>query len=192
MKKFVAVLLAAMLLTMSMGAFAEEAAPAAPAEINWADFEAQITESGWTGEFVTFDEIALQMFMPSVFKAVELTEEEKTEQGYICYFTTEDKSAQIAVNYVDVDGMTLEAYKEYLPTVDATDVEEVIVNGLPAISYTHKVSDTASAATLSFATEMGYIIEFTFAPMEDEGFAAVAVVMMASVQPTAEAETPAA
>ena len=35
---------------------------------------------------------------------------------------------------------------------------------------------------VSMATEMGYILEFAFAPVSDEGLAAVAQIMTASIQ----------
>ena len=68
---------------------------------------------------MTFDEISIKMWMPTVLAAVELTDEDK-EGGYIGYYMTEDESAAIAVVYADVDGMSLEDYKAALADNGAT------------------------------------------------------------------------
>ena len=105
MKKLVALFLTAAMMLCALPAFATE--------INWADLEAQSAETVAKGEFVTFDEISIKMWMPTVLSAVELTDEDQ-EGGYIGYYMTEDESAAISVVYADVDGMSLEDYKAAL------------------------------------------------------------------------------
>lgn len=181
MKKIVSLLLAvAMLALCAVSAFATE--EKAPTEINWADLEAQSAETVAKGEFVSFEEIAVQMWVPTVLPAVELTDED-LEEGYIAYFMTEDESAAVSVVYVDVDGMTLEEYKEQLVDAGATDIEDVIINGIPAVSYALEESDTACTA---FTTEAGYILEVAGSPKSDEGFASILMFMMASIQSVEE------
>lgn len=116
----------------------------------------------------------------SGLNAVELTDEDK-ESGYIAYFMPEDESAALAVMYVDANGMTLEEYKALLPDAGATEIEDVIVNGMPAITYVLEENDTVC---ISFATEAGYIFEVSGAPKSDEGFSAVLAFVMASLQET--------
>ena len=48
------------------------------------------------------------------------------------------------------------------------------------MTYTLAESDSAH---VSIATDTGYIVEFNFAPISDEGFAAIAAIMTASIQP---------
>ena len=62
----------------------------------------------------------------------------------------------------------------------ATEMEDVTINGMSALSYVLEGTDTAC---VSFATEAGYILEFAGAPKSDEGFAAVLAFIMASIQP---------
>ena len=81
--------------------------------------------------------------------------------------------------YADVNGMTLEDYKAQLAEIGATEIEDVIINGLPAVSYALEETDTACVA---FATEAGYIFEVSGSPKSDEGFASVLMFVMASIQ----------
>ena len=189
MKKLYALLLAAgMSCTMAMGipAFAEEAgteaSPAATVEINWEDLEAAALETAPESSWYTFDEIAVQMWVPDVLINLELTEED-VEAGYIGYFQTEDETAAIGIQYVDVDTMTLEEYAEALPDLGATEIESAQINGLPCITYDLEEADTM---VIAFTTEMGYIFEVSFAPKSDEGFAAVAALVAGSIQPYEE------
>ena len=153
-------------------------------ELKWEDFvalnDAADEDIISQGDFVTFDEIACQMWVPNVMKAVELTDED-VEAGYIGYFSTEDEENVAAVMYVDVDGMDLDGYIEYLAGED--DVEEVArmtINGLPAVSYDMPEKDTTCVA---FETEAGYILEFSFAPMSDENYQGIIAFMGGSIQP---------
>ncbi len=147
-------------------------------EINWADLEEQGAETIAQGNFVTFDEIAVKMWIPNALAAVELTDDDKA-QGYIGYYQPEDGSAAIAVMYVDADGMTLDEYKEKLTEAAATEMEDVVINGMEAVSYVLEESDTAC---VSFVTEAGYIFEVSGSPKSDENFAALLSMVMASIQ----------
>ena len=171
MKKIASFILAVTMLVVC-------AASAFATEVNWDKFQEEAAETVAKGDFVSFDEISVKMWVPTVLTAVELSEEEQ-EEGYIAYFMTEDESAAISVMYVDVDGMELEEYKAELEEVGATDIEDVVVNGLPAVTYTLEEDDTACIA---FTTEAGYILEVAAAPVSDEGFAASITMVMASIQ----------
>ena len=82
--------------------------------------------------------------------------------------------------YVDVDGMSLDEYQAYLEgEEDVDEVEAGIINGIPVVTYSMPENDVAC---VSIATERGYILEFSFYPMSDEGFEAVAQIMMVSIQ----------
>ena len=157
-------------------------------EVYWEDIAPSVEEAGWEGEFVAFDEIAIQMFVPSGGKSTELTDEDK-ETGYIAYYMTDDETSAVSVMYVDVQGMDLAQYQEYLEgESDVAEIDPGIINGIEVLTYTIPEKDTAC---VSIATQAGYILEFSFTPMSDEGFASVAQIMMASIQEEvpAEAET---
>lgn len=177
----------ALLLSMAMmlcvgAAFATEAdgttEQTGTIEINWADLEEQGAAIIAQGEFVNFDEIAVKMWMPNVLTAVELTDDFKA-QGCIGNYQTADGSTAIAVVYLDAGGMTLDEYKERLTGVGATEIEDVVINGMEAVSY---VLEETDVACVSFATDAGYIFEVSGAPQSDESFAALLSIVMASIQ----------
>lgn len=195
MKKRYLALIMAGVMTFGTGytAFAEEqteisteaGAEAAANELNWEDVAEAVEEAGWEGDFVSFDEIAVKMYVPDALQMTELTDEDR-ESGYIAYFMTEDESAAASVMYVDAGGMELEEYQTYLEgEADVDEVEAGILNGVPVLTYTMPENDTAC---VSLATEAGYILEFAFSPISDEGFESVAQIMMASIQPDEQAE----
>ena len=181
MKKLFALILAAlMVLGCAAVASAEQEQTL---ELNWEDFVGEIEASeeakaALSGDFVTMEEIALKIYIPAAFEQAELTDEDR-EAGYIAYFTMgEDKG--IGIQYVDADGMSLEEYAQRL-TEDGIECTNAVVNGLPALAYSF-TEDDRETAVLAFSTEKGYILEISFVPANDKGFAAVATVVMASVQ----------
>lgn len=184
MKKIAAIVLAVLLNAMCAFAGAEAATDAVP-QINWSDYEAQVQQAGWEGQFVAFAEIAVQMYVPSVLAAVELTDEDRAG-GYIAYFQTAENTGRVGVQYIDANGLTSDEYKAMLEVTEGvTEVGGGIINGLEVITYSIPESDTAVVA---MTTEAGYVLEISFAPISDEGFAAVAQIMMASIQEKVIAE----
>ena len=174
MKKFLCALL--MLCLLVPAALAEENA------LNWETVVPILEAGNVTGEFYTFDEIAVKIWLPEGMLPVELTEEDK-KNGKIGYFMTEDESAQMSVVYVDTDGMSLEEYAQRLSSDgDVTEVEKGTVNGFPCVSYKLPKQDSISVA---FTTEAGYILEVTCAPLSEENAELVWGAVVASIQ-TAE------
>ncbi len=189
LKKLAALVMSASL-CFSLGAVSafaeaaeEETAEAAVNEINWTDeMAAQIEEAGIAGDFVTFDEIAIKMFMPEALVAEELTDEDK-EAGYIGYFSTEDQTAHVSVMYLNAD-MDLAEYEKYLnSSEDVANVETGLINGLEVVTYDMPDSDSTF---VTFGTEQGYLLEIGFNPMSDEGFASTAALITCSIQPETE------
>ena len=167
MKKLLALVLA--LLMLVSVACAEEVS------LSWEN----VAESAASiaGEFKTFEEISVKIWIPDVLKETELSDEDK-ENGFIGYFMTEDQTAAVAVQYVDMSGMTLEDYQANLAeTEGVSGIEAGTVNGLPAVSYEYNGN-----GVVAFTTEMGYILEVSCGPLSDEGFAAVASIVICSIQ----------
>lgn len=174
MKNYVFVVLAVLLLTFS-AVFAQETETVQ--EINWEDVAPALEESGLEGEFCAVSDFGIAMWVPVQLHEVELTEED-VENGYISYLTTDDEDVAVAIVCADGEGMTLEDYMAYLEsTEDVSGVEYGLVNGIEAVSY-----DYDGNMNMAFITDAGYILEFTFGPMSDEGFATVASIMAASIQ----------
>ena len=162
MKKLVVLILA--LCMLCSAAFA--------ADLNWSDVEEAASQIA--GEFKTFDDISVKIWIPDVLKAVDGMEDR------IGYYMTEDQSAAVSVQYLDMNGMTLEEYEAALKEdAEVSEIEAGTVNGLPALSYMLKESDVACVA---FTTQMGYILEIACGPMSDEGFASVVAYIISSIQ----------
>ena len=181
MKKLFALILAVL---MVLGCVAVASAEQAQTlQLNWEEYAAEIEASEeakatLAGDFVTMEEIALKLYIPAAFEQVELTDEDR-EAGYIAYFAMGEDMG-IGIQYVDADGMSLEEYAQRL-TEDGIECTNAVVNGLPALAYSF-TEDDRETAVLAFSTETGYILEISFVPANDKGFAAVATVVMASVQ----------
>ena len=181
MKKLFALILAAL---MVLGCVAVASAEQAQTlQLNWEEYAAEIEASEeakatLAGDFVTMEEIALKLYIPAAFEQVELTDEDR-EAGYIAYFAMGEDMG-IGIQYVDADGMSLEEYAQLL-TEDSIECTNAVVNGLPALAYSFTENDRETSV-LAFSTEKGYILEISFVPANDKGFAAVATVVMASVQ----------
>ena len=175
MKKFLCILMALCLLLSATAALAEEL----PA-LNWEDFEPIMEASGVTGEFVTFDEIAVKIWIPDGMIAGELAQED-IDKGFIGCYMPEDQSASMSVVYVDTDGMTLEQFGENLANLEGvTEIEYGTVNGLPCVTYQIPDQDSVSIA---FTTEAGYILEVTCWPLSEENATLVWGAVTASIQP---------
>jgi len=161
MKKLIAILISLCLMLAAAGAFAETAIT----EMSWETVEPLLETYGLEGNFETFDEVAVQIWIPSSMTRSELTQED-VDKGFIAHFLDEDQTAQILVMYTDADGMTLEEYAKALPDDSVSDIEELVINDLEAISYTVEETDSI---TYAFEIENGYILDVTMAPKSAEG-----------------------
>lgn len=171
MKKIVAMLLALALCLST--AFA--------AEINWADYADAAAQLDPNAKTWTLNAVNCSLWVPEVLQYVELTDED-IEAGYTAYWCTEDGTAALGVQYVDMDGITLEDYAALLVDMGVTDVEENTVNGLPCITYSYTDEDGASSNVVAFTTDAGYVLEFAFTA-GDEGYEVVSALIAASIQP---------
>ena len=172
MKKLLCVLLLLCLLVPA--ALAEETAT-----LNWENVVPVLEAGNVTGQFYTFDEIAVKIWLPDGMEPTELTDEDR-EKGYIGYFMPEDQSAQMAVMYVNTNGASLDEYAQYLSSEsDVAEIEKGTVNNFPCVSYKLPAQDSVCIA---FTTEKGYILELSCAPMSNEGFAATAAIIVSSIQ----------
>ena len=173
MKKILALVLTAMMLVIGGAAIAEEVT-----ELNWADMEPAAAEMGIeTDNFAVYEDIGMMFLVPQVFVQTELTEED-VENGLIDYYMTADETAAIGVYYLDAQGMGLEEFAASLAE-EGIEPDLANINGLGAVVYEDAEEDMVGVV---FATEAGNMVEFVFAPASDEGFAAVAMTVIGSIQ----------
>ncbi len=165
MKKLLALVLALCLLC-GCTALAEN-------EITWEQVEPLLEQGGINGDFYTFSQIAVAVFIPEGMQEMELPNE-----NYIGYFAAEDGSA-VAIMYVNMEGMDLETYASKLPEVGATGVEMGTVNGLPCVTYEVPANNTMNIA---FTTEAGYVLEAVVGPVTDDNSKMGGSVILASIQ----------
>jgi len=172
MKRILCVLL--MLCLLAPAALAAETVA-----LNWEDTVPALAAAEVTGQFYTFEEIAVAIWVPEGLLPVELSDEDRTN-GYIGYFMPEDQSAKMAVMYVDINGMSLEEYAQYLSAQEGvTEVEAGTVNGLPCVSYKIPEQDSVS---VTFTTQAGYALEVTCAPLSVENAELVWGAVVSSIQ----------
>ena len=175
MKKTTAILVALALLLALPCALAEEV----PA-INWEDVEAAASEI--EGSWYTFDDVALQFWVPDIFENLEPTEDDPNEM--IGKFEVSDGSAGIYAQYLEgYDGLTMEDAISNLEANGATEIERCTLNGMDAASFSIPDVD---AVYVVFITQKGNYVQFIFTPVSDEGFASVAQLVTASIMPEEE------
>lgn len=179
MKKFIALFVALVLcLSMATAAFAE----ATVTTINWEDVEAAAAELDPDGQMARVFNLSegqsCIMWVPSVFQACELSDED-FEDGMLAVLLTEDEEACVEVFQMDIGEGTLEDFAAQAEEYGYTDVEPAVVNGIDCLVMVDAENDTA---VLLLVTDAGVAVAFGFTPASDEGFAPVAQMMMASVQ----------
>ncbi len=116
---------------------------------------------------------------------MEVTQEQ-AGQGTYALFSTADGTSSLSIGYAavtDTQGSEvtdLEAMAALYTQAGAVDVEMGEINGLPCISYT---LSEAGVMGVAFLTEKGYQLTFNFAPMHDENYQAVAMLVVSSIMP---------
>ena len=143
-------------------------------EITWDQVVPVLEEAGVTGDFYTFEQIAVAIFIPTGMNPAE----EMPGENYIGYFAAEDGSA-VAVQYVNVEGMDLDTYTAALEGVGATGIERGTVNGLPCVSYEMPANQTMNVA---FTTEAGYVLEVVVGPVTSDVEKLAASAILSSIQ----------
>ena len=148
--------------------------PSVP-ELNWADVEADAKKADANGEFVTFDEINLKMWVPSVLKEQELTDEDIAD-GCYGYFEGEDEESGLTVYYYD--DLTIEEYAEEIAGYEnCTAPEQTLINGYRTFTYKNTEYDTFNVVLAAGKDCM----ESTFWPASDADFYSLITCMSASI-----------
>jgi len=147
---------------------------AAENELSWEQVAPAVEAAGITGEFYTFEEIAVAVFVPTGMVPANLPDE-----NYIGYFVSEDGSSALAILYVNANGMDLETYAAKLPEAGATEIEMGTLNGLPCVTYEMPNNKTLNVA---FVTEQGYVLEAVCGPVENDDAKTGAGLILASIQ----------
>lgn len=163
-------------------------APFAPAteenEYTWEDAQAFVGPQILAeGNFWPINEVDATMWLPGIFSPVELTEEDKAD-GTIAFYTTENRSRFLLLNYSSYDNLTIETFYYYF-LQNGFNVELISVNGIPAILQ-RDTSESGGQIILVFQTRDGKFLQFIFSPSSDE---VIFAPIIASIQPRVEEES---
>ncbi len=167
MKKFLALLVAMLLLTSF-----------AVAESTTITFD-EASIANIEGEWVGYEGIDVDFFMPKTLAETELTDEQ-IDAGIIAIFTTADQSAAVAMNANPANGATIATAFENLKAQEGmAEVALATINGLDAITYTVPAADVAGVVVI--VNEV--VITFTFGPMSNADFVPTAGIILSSIKP---------
>ena len=146
--------------------------------VDWEMVEGELEELGIEGEFVLFEEVGFEMFLPDFLKPAELPANQPAAQTFIGFFLNETGEWYASVQYLETT-IGFDKYREFLESLaGAEDISDFLVNGTPFVFY-----EIPEAATMSLATYTdGGILEFTFCPVDGEEFGMTAELMGASIR----------
>lgn len=174
MKKLFALMLA---LCMLCGccAFAEETTT----EFSWSDVEE--LAASYPGAFMEVGVGNLIMYVPESFYAVEPTDEQK---GAGVFFILEDEAGyRIVGTYQSLGEYDLAGFVAELVKAGATDIAEIAVNDIPCMEYDLETADgTKTGNVVYYSQEDNTVLTFSYAPVDNEAFQPISMVVMASVQ----------
>ena len=135
------------------------------------------------GEWIAMDGLGLMFYLPDIYAAAEVPEE-LAEVGTIGLFTTTDGSGYMNVAYgpaLDVNGnaaASAEDLAAYCTSLGATNVDVIIVNGIPVITSLLPANDMLSYSVL-FGD--GTQCLMSFAPASDANNAVMAALTITSL-----------
>lgn len=179
MKKFLTLALALMML-VCVSACAETAYTYSEYIYDETMFE------GITGEWVAMPDLGLQMFLPDIYEAAEVSEA-MAAIGAFGFYTT-NSSGMLMMTYgpaVNVEGNPAEYAEDiadYFTARGMTNVDVIFVNGLAVVTALD-----ANADALSYCVFFGDGTQcvFTFNPASDPDHAMMAALTATSIMPVA-------
>lgn len=178
MKKILALVLALMLCCAC--AFAEEA------EVYSYAFDPAMAE-GIEGEFIAFEDLGLQVFIPANFGFLEPSEAD-VARGVNYVLAADDGSMSMSITVAgvaDAEGNLItdvEGLAAFYAASGVTEMEIAYFNEMPALYYILYLNEIPYA-NLALATTEGYFISFSIITSGEELPAAIASVMISSIMP---------
>ena len=172
MKKFFAFMLTLALVLSVSGALAES--------VTWEEVGAAAVETyGLEGDFVSLSELGLAIWLPSTLGAAEVSEEDAAAGRYLL-FVDQDQECYLAVDTINVEGMTLD--QAYQNAVDngMTGPEIVNINGLSAVTYADETNNIGCVVLVDTNSNM---IIFSFGPFSEEGADMIFYLICSSIMP---------
>ena len=186
MKKFLAfVMVLCILSSIQVSAFAAKQVKKSneKKEYLWSDVKDAVKESGVSGRFVTFDEVALTFWLPDELK--DVLEKEDKDEGYIGIYLTDDGEGYVDVTYEKSDWDTLEKMRDDYIAAQVDGVELVTINGIDALEYLIKDEENNALYWCeAFLTDAGNLVTVSVYPVtDDENSQYLVFTIVSSIQP---------
>ncbi len=172
MKKLFALMLA-LCLMCSCCAFAEEAK-----EFNWEEVEAISTLH--EGSFQAIADTGLIMYVPDSFVAADLTEEMIAQGNF--FLLKDDNNYRVSAMLQSLGNMTLSDFVAEQLKAGANEMEEVAVNGIPAMSFEFEVNGEKIGCIAFYNDTDNTVLTLSFAPANDEAYQEIIALMVGSIQ----------
>ena len=136
-------------------------------------------ENELSGDYVVFDQLGLQIWLPEGLNAAEVSEEDAAS-GRLAAYVADDQTAYFTVDAVNAGEMTIDQlYENVTNDANSTDVEVLDCNGLTVVSCRNNQTDCFTGALVDTNSN---IIMFSMGPASSEGADAVFYYVMASLQ----------
>ena len=131
---------------------------------SWSDAEPLIEQFfEEDGNTWTVEEVNAVLWLPSFFSPVELTPEDIAD-GTIGFYSTDNGSQYVLLNYADSDGLTLESFFLYFQQ-NGADIYRISVNDIPAI---YLRDHEKNSCVLIYQTQEGKFFQVIFSPLAAE------------------------
>ena len=176
MKKiFAAILVLAMLFTLSAAAMAEEAEDART--LSWITAQRALEKAGLNGEFYQVGDLDMDIWIPDL-----LTAQTDIPDDTYYVFESEDGAAAIEVNSVAlVEGMELGDVEDYVTDRGAESDGFYWINGFDALIYEQK--DEGFLSVVIKPTDDAVALEFVFDGVSNPEVYSLASMVMCTIQP---------
>ena len=173
MKKLFALTLALCLLG-SCCAFAEEGTK----EISWGDVEA--ISALHEGSFQAIADTGLVMYVPNSFAAVELTEEQIAQGNF--FLLKDENNYRVSAMLQSLGTLELSDFVAEQLKAGATEMEEVALNGIPAMSFEWDANGEKIGCIAFYNDTDNTVLTLSFAPANDEAYQEIIALMTGSIQ----------
>lgn len=152
-------------------------------EYLWSDVKDAVKESGVSGRFVTFDEVALTFWLPDELK--DVLEKEDKDEGYIGIYLTDDGEGYVDVTYEKSEWDSLEKMRDDYIAEQVDGVELVTINGMDALEYLLKDEENNALYWCeAFLTDAGNLVTVSVYPVtDDENSQYLVFTIVSSIQP---------
>lgn len=173
MKKLFALMLALCLMG-SCCAFAEEESK----ELNWEEVEALSAQ--YEGSLKAIADTGLAMYVPDSFAAAELTEEQIAQGNF--FLLKDENNYRVSAMLQSLGSLELSDFVAEQLKAGATEMEEIALNGIPAMSYDFEVNGEKIGCITFYNDTDNTVLTLSFAPADNEAYQEIIALMMGSIQ----------